>query len=301
MAVLIENGVTLAQPTHARIGYRDVITATSATSSATGAPASSALTWQTYERWRPTSSPATLTATFPEEEIDYIGIGAHQLSRTDGVTFEVQVSGAWQEVVPGVIEGMEAADNEPVMLLMATRLATGVRIRFEYSGDAPSVGKIAAGKSLTMFRPFYSGHSPALLSRNSRTQPNVSEGGEWLGSSLIRQGRSTTMQWQHIPAMWYRLNFDPLAEHARTKPFFVAWNPARFPDCVYAMATGDVQPANMGIRDLMSVSLDIKGYSDGTKPKLSRFPDIWEEIYSEATFEASVIDVATNQEWPEAV
>jgi hypothetical protein len=64
------------------------------------------------------------------------------------------------------------------------------------------------------------------------------------------------------------------------------------------MATDDVQPANMGIRDLMSVSLDIKGYSDGTQPRLSRFPDIWEEFYYEATLVPELIDIAANQRWP---
>ena len=301
MAVLIENNVTLPNPTHARIGWRDVITSLTASSAASDAPVSSALSWQTYERWRPTSSPATLTATFDAAPIDYIGVAAHTLSETDGVTFEVQVGGTWSEVLPGVIAGMEAADNEAIMLLMDRREGcTGVRISFAYSGDAPTVGKISAGLALTTYRPFYGGHSPAMLSRNTRKQPNVSEGGEWLGASIIRQGRSTSVAWEHIPANWYRLYFDKFVHHARRYPFFFAWNPSRFPDCVYAMATDDVQPANMGIRDLMSVSMGIKGYSDGSQPKLSRFPDIWEEFYPESTLAPDTIDLATNREWPSA-
>ena len=300
MAVLIENNVTLPNPTHARIGWRDVTNGVSASSAASDSPASSALTWQTYERWRPTSSPATLTATFDATPIDYIGIAAHTLSEADSVTFEVRVGGVWSEVLPGVIEGMEAADNEAIMLLVERREGcTGVRVSFSYSGEAPTVGKISAGLALTMFRPFYGGHSPAMLSRNTRKQPNVSEGGEWLGASIIRQGRSTSVAWDHIPAKWYRLYFDKFVHHARSHPFFFAWNPSRFPDCIYAMATDDVQPANMGIRDLMSVSMAIKGYSDGTQPRLSRFPENWEEFYPEATFDSGIIDIAVNQEWPQ--
>lgn len=298
MAVIFENGFTPNNPTHARIGYKDVVDSISATSEASDSPASVALGWQTYERWRPGSSPATLTATFGETTIDYIGIGAHTLSQADSVTFEVKVSGAWEEVLPGVIEGMEAADNEAIMLLMEPRTATGVRVTASYSGTAPSVGKIAAGEALVMKRPFYSGYSPALLSRNTRKQPNVSEGGEWLGTSIIRQGRSTSVEWEHIPAKWYRLNFDPFVNHSRRYPFFFAWNPARFSDCVYAMSTDDISPSNMGIRDLMSVSMDVKGYSDGTQPKLSRFPENWETFYPDATFDPDIIDLATNLEWP---
>jgi|SRR5690554_467117 len=301
MAVLIENNVTLTNPTHARIGWRDVITGVSASSSDTDAPASSALSWQTYERWRPTVSPATLTATFDAQPIDYIGIAAHTLSEADSVTLEVQAGGTWSEVLPGVIEGMEAADNEAIMLLMERREGcTGVRVSFAYSGDAPTIGKISAGLALTMYRPFYGGHSPAMLSRNTRKQPNVSEGGEWLGASIIRQGRSTSVAWGHIPANWYRLYFDKFVHHARSYPFFFAWNPERFPDCVYAMATDDVKPFNMGIGDLMSVSMSIKGYSDGSQPNLSRYPATWEDIYPEAVAGSDIIDIATNREWPSA-
>ena len=300
MAVLIENNVALPTPTHARIGWRDVITSLAASSAATDAPASSALSWQTYERWRPTASPATLTATFDAAPVEYIGIGAHTLSGADSVTFEVEVDGAWETVLPGVIAGMEAADNEAIMLLVQRRVATGVRVSFTYSGTAPTIGKIAAGRVLTMMRPFYAGHSPAMLSRNTRKQPSVSEGGEWLGASIIRQGRSTSVQWEHLPAKWYRLYFDKFVHHARRYPFFFAWNPSRFPDCVYAMATDDIQPANIGIRDLMSVSMGIKGYSDGSQPNLSRYPAIWEDIYPEAVAGSDIIDLATNREWPSA-
>ncbi len=299
MPVIFENNVTLPDPTHARIGYRDVITSLSASSAAKGSPASSAKTWQTYERWRPTASPATLTATFDGALVDYIGIGAHTLTLADSVTFEVQVDGAWETVIPGVIDGMESADNEALMLLIEPRELTGVRVSFSYSGSAPTIGKIAAGQVLTMARPFYSGHSPAMLSRNTRKQPNVSEGGEWLGASVIRQGRSASASWEHLKAPWYRLYFDPFVRHARRNPFFFAWNPERFPDCVYAFAEGDISPSNMGIKNFMAVSMSFKGYSDGTQPRLSRYPATWEEYFPEATLSSSIIDETANEEWPD--
>lgn len=301
MAVLIENGLDLPQANHARIGYRDVITSVTATSAAEEASASAVLSWQTYERWRPTASPATLTATFTATTIDYIGIGAHTLSRATRVTFEVRAGGVWSEVVPGVIEGMEAPDNEPIMLLMGAREnVTGVRVSFDYDGDPPDVGKLVAGGVLVMQRPFYAGHSPAMLARNTSKQPNISEGGEWLGSTVIRQGRSTQVTWEHLRAPWYRVYFDPFVEHARRYPFFFAWNPRRFPDCLYAMTTEDAVPDNMGTRDFMMVTLGLKGYSDGAQPRLNRYPALWDEAYPQATLDADIIDIAVNQEWPAA-
>lgn len=299
MAVLIEDSYSPQYPlNHARIGYEDVTDIYSATSG--GASADLAKTWQTYERWTPDASPATLTATFSETTIDYIGIGAHTLGVTDSLVFEVQVSGSWVTIDPGVVEGMEAPDNEAIMLLMGSRSATGVRVTVTYSGEAPTIGKLSAGEALEMARPFYGGHSPIMLSRNTTRRPNVSERGEWLGTTLVRQGRQTGADWQHLKAAWYRQNFDPFVGHAQRFPFFFAWNPLQFPDCVYATLTNDVQPSNMGIRALMSVSINIRGYSDGTEPHLSIYPAEWLEFYPEATEDAEIIDVAINQEWPEA-
>lgn len=299
MAVLIEDSYSPKYPlNHARIGYEDVTDVYSATSG--NASADLAKTWQTYERWKPDASPATLTATFPETTIDYIGIGAHTLGVTDSIVFEVQVSGSWVTVDPGVVVGMEAPDNEAILLLMGQRSATGVRVTITYSGDVPTIGKLAAGKALEMARPFYGGHEPIMLSRNTVRRPNTSERGEWLGSTLVRQGRQGGAQWEHLEASWYRQNFDPFVSHAQRNPFFFAWNPLRFPDCVYASLTNDVQPSNMGIRSLMSVSISMRGYSDGTEPYLSIYPPDFFEFYPEAVEFASIIDLAINQEWPEA-
>jgi len=296
MAVMIENGYSLPTPTYARIGWRDVISSASATSAAPDGAAVNALSWQTYERWRPTASPATLTLTFDAQMVEYIAAGAHTLSTADSVTLQVRSGSAWSTVTTDLIEW--PLDNEAIMVLIEPREINGVRLNITYSGDAPSVGKVAAGKVLTLRRPFYSGYSPAMLSRNTRRQPSVSEGGEWLGNTVIRQSRSARMTWQHIEANWYRINVDPFVQHARGNPFFVAWNPARFTDCLYGMLTGDVSPSNMGIRDLMEFSIDVDAYSDGTQPWLSKYTPAWIEIYPDIEDQASIIDYALNREWP---
>ena len=296
MAVMIENGYALPNPNHARIGWRDVISSASATSAAPDGAAVNALSWQTYERWRPTVSPATLTLTFDAQMVEYIAAGAHTLSTADTVELQVRSGATWSTVTTDLISWPE--DNEAIMVLIQPRVINGVRWIVNYSGAAPSIGKVAAGKALTLRRPFYSGYAPAMLSRNTRRQPSVSEGGEWLGNTIIRQSRSAQMAWQHIEANWYRINVDPFVQHARGNPFFVAWNPARFTDCIYAMMTGDVSPSNMGIRDLMEFSISVDAYSDGTQPWLSKFPPYWIDVYPDIDETASIIDYALNREWP---
>jgi len=296
MAVMFENGYTPPNPTHARIGWQDAIESISASSAASGHPAANALSWQTYERWRPSASPATLTATYAAQTVEYIAVGAHTLSTADSVTLEVLEGSTWTPITTSLLEW--PLDNEPIMVLIEPRQISGHRLVVSYSGGAPSVGKTAAGKVLTLRRPFYSGHNPAILSRDTTRQPNVSEGGEWLGNTIIRQSRSTNMSWQHIEANWYRINVDPFVQHARSYPFFIAWNPSRFTDCLYGMLTGGVSPSNMGIRDLMEFSISVKAYSDGTQPWLSLYPPSWIEVYPDIAEGASIIDMAVNREWP---
>ena len=287
MPVLIEQGFTPAIPlNHARIGYNDAPGTYTATSAAANSPAVAAKSWQTFERWRPTSSPATLTKVFDSSQrIDYIGIGAATLSIADSVTVELLLGGEWQEVELQKGVGTNPTldldfaeqdfgtwepvpDNEAVMLLLTPRNGVGgVRVTVEYSGDAPSIGKLAAGEVLTMHRPFYQGHSPATLAADVTRTPSVSQGGEWLGNTIIRQGRSTQMSWQNLPAPWVRRNLSGLIEHAVRLPFFVAWNPLQFRDCLYAQSEEEPQkPSNSGPRDLQSWSLDVKAYSDGSEP-----------------------------------
>lgn len=268
------------------------------TYSATDGDAQAARSWQTYERWIAPAGQSALTVEFPAAVADYIGVAAHTLGQGVAVKFEVREAGEWLPVTLATLDEMVTPDNEALMVLLEPREVTGVRLLV--NADQPaSVGKIAVGKVLTMLRPFYSGHSPIMLSRQTDRKPSVSESGEWLGMTVTRQGRSGGAQWQHLPANWYRQNFDPFVAHAKRHPFFFAWNGLKFPDCVYAYLEGDVVPSNMGIRDLMSVSINMIAYSDGTEPYLSRWPQEWLDFYPESTEQPSIIDLAINQEWPE--
>ncbi len=62
-----------------------------------------------------------------------------------------------------------------------------------------------------------------------------------------------------MTARWYRDWFDPFVEAARRYPFFIAWNPLRFPDEVlYGWCNEDIQPTNQGRRDFMSVGFSVE-------------------------------------------
>ena len=262
MSVVISSSLYITstdtdQPlTHARIGYQKISGTITASSEASGYPASDADFEMTYNYWQPTSMPATWEINAGSAQaVNYFGIAAHTLG-TDQVTIAAQgyTGTEWvtlSETLPG--------DESPIMMLFGE--VNYSRYRILISGSTtPRIGVVYIGKALEMQRPIYGGHSPAVLSRTTVTRPVSSERGQWLSRSIIRTGFSGTWSWQNLTAAWYRTYFDPFVEAARTKPFFISWRPLTFPEeVVYAWTESDIRPTNQGTRDLMSVTLNAKG------------------------------------------
>jgi len=242
---------------HARIGWQTItrdaiLTVSSETAGFPGAALSNPMT---YERWRPASVPAWAAwdAGAPVE-IDYIGIASHTLG-SSGATFAIEYSddnATWT-----TLETVQPADDRAIMMLFPPVTARYWVIRIY---DAvPSVGVVYIGRVLEMQRGLYGGHSPGTLSRQTDIMPNRSEGGQFLGRSIIREGYATSYDWDNLTAAWYRQWFDPFVESARKYPFFIAWYPLKFPsEVLYAWCNDDIRPRNQGVRDLMSVGFSVE-------------------------------------------
>jgi hypothetical protein len=139
---------------------------------------------------------------------------------------------------------------------------TVVRVRVVISNAANAqVGIIRFGHALQMQRPVFGGIQPIGLMRLVETRHSISETGQWLGRTIQRQARRTSMPWAHLNAAWYRANFEPFSLTLPQTSFGLIQNPAKMPESVAWCWTDETpQPENMGIRDLMSVSLNITGF-----------------------------------------
>lgn len=213
----------------------------------------------TYSAWKPLTGDDEFWGVIFQEAktINYCGIAAHTLADV-GASVKVQyfdegwIDIAGAEVLP--------TDNRPILFLFEDILDSSFRILISGGNEAPRIGVIQFGRTLTMQRGIYGGHTPITLSRDTVVRPNVSEAGQWLGRSIVRAGSSTEFSWQHLTAPWYRQNFEPFVEHARTKPFFIAWRPSQYPDEVgYVWTEQDIKPSNMGIINFMDVSMTVRG------------------------------------------
>ena len=279
MSVIIDNNLILSPPVdaqpirHARILYRTIWRKSGATIDASseqdGFPASALTNELTYEFWRPESLPATWEVDAGElSAVNGVGIASHTLGSSGSAVYVEYDDGGWQEAA-----ALAPGTDRPIFFLFETIEANRWRIRIE--GDAtPSVGVLFFGEVLQMYRPIYQGHSPLPLSRETVREPNRSERGQWLGISVTRRGVGTDFSWDNLPALWYREHFDPFAEYASQGPgtFFIAWRPSQFPQEVgYCwLDQDDIQPSNSGPRDLMSVSMSVRGQLGFEAPDQSR-------------------------------
>lgn len=266
--IIVSNGLLLSesleQPlTHARIGYQRISGDVTASSAASGFPASAADNPLTYTGWKPTSVPAWWEIDAGKGvEVDYVGIAAHNLG-TIGATVKPQYSTGGSPEWEDATDEHMPADNRPIMFLFEEQFASKFRIYIEVDGspaEMPFVGVVYIGKALAMQRAIYGGHSPVTLSRETTIRPTVSERGQWLGRSIIRGGFVGSWTWRHLNADWYREHFDRFVKAARERPFFIAWRPETFPNEVaYCWTQKDIVPSNMGIKDFMQVTVEAVG------------------------------------------
>lgn len=265
MGVILQSGYSLPggdEPlTHARIAHSGnwysggTITAST---TATGYFAEGPDNSLTYEKWKPTASTGTWEHDFTSSTTaDYCCIGAHNLG-TSGSTINVQywTGAAWSDLCAATA----ISDDMPIMVIFAPQAATKFRLNISAGTSAPSIGVIKFGQSLQMQRALYGGHAPLDLSRQTSMQSNISETGEFLGRTKIRTQFSTSFEWKHLTAAWVRTNWRPFQLAIETEPFFIAWRPETFSEVGLCQSDEMPIPQNMGIKDFMSVTLNVRGY-----------------------------------------
>lgn len=236
--------------------YTGTVTASSEQSGFTAVSASNELT---YERWRPTALPATWVLDCgAAKSVNYCGIAAHTLtgktvvleSSTDNAVWTTQLSA-------------NPTDNSPIVLmLVATVTARYWRIRVVANTNStiPSVGAVFFGNYLQLPLGIEVGIAPLSLSRRTTYSGNISEGGNWLGRSIKRTGKTGSLPLKGIPRDWYMNNLDPTLLRVRYKPFFVAACPLTMPwEIAYAWLKDDPKPtATAGM--LMDVTLNLEAH-----------------------------------------
>lgn len=262
MTVLFAPGYSLPSTdyplTHARVGHANNWLSggtASASSTATDYYANGPLNSLTYELWKPSSLAATWEYNHGSSAAaDYCAIAAHTMG-TNGNTLEVQYynGSTWVDLIAATAITSDA----PIFVIFASQTRQRWRIRIT-NGTAPTIGVVKFGVALQMQRPLYGGHAPISMARQTMLRSNYSETGQYLGRSKKRMFYSTTYEWQHLSAEWVETNWPSLQDAIEEEPFFIAWRPGQKQDVGFCQTDGVPIPQNMGIRDLMAVSVNVR-------------------------------------------
>lgn len=245
---------------HARILWAPVA-GTITAGGTNGALAANDYTWQ---RWSCGALPSNWTLVAAANvNVDTVFIAAHNLGTT-GCTVLVQTASTLGGAFTTRATVVPTDDGTIAVMINNAGAPYSVReLRISITGasTAAQIGIIRAGAALQMERPVFGGVRPIGLNRAVETRHAISETGQWLGRTIQRQALVTEMSWQNLGADWYRANFDPFALSLPQTPFGLIQNPLRMPESVAWCWTDSVPaPENMGIRDLMSVSMSITGF-----------------------------------------
>jgi len=262
MGVVFESAYSLPsgdEPlTHARILHSG-LWATGGTISATSTDSDYFVdgpsTSLTYEKWRPTGASASWTQNgFPSQTVDCICIGAHTLgSAGSSVTVQTWSGSSW--LTKGTVS---PADDSDLFFIFEPVTTTGIRVTIGTS--IAEIGVIKGGEALQMQRPLYGGHTPLALARQTIMRSNMSATGEFLGRTKQRTMFQTSFAWSHLTAGWVRSNWPTLQRGIETEPFFIAWRPETFSEAALCYIEETPIPENQGMRDFMSVSMNVTGY-----------------------------------------
>jgi hypothetical protein len=240
---------------HARILWNPI------TGAVTGDGTNPALAANDYtaQRWT-VDAGSWVLQTAANAQVDCVFIAAHNLAgKTVTIGTSDATSGAFVTRTT-----INPTDNSTICAMFngATGLPYTIRrIQVTVTGTNNAVGIIRAGVALQMQQPFYAGHGVANWSRVTEAQQQFSETGQWLGRLEKRIALEANYTWSHLSAPWYRANFEPFAQTLPLRPFGIAGNPSKMPDDVaWAWTSRDMRPTNMGIRNLVEVSLPVTGY-----------------------------------------
>lgn len=230
--------------------------------------AAMAYTGTTYDAWiaTPSSGNASLQTVFASgaASLTFGAIAAHNLG-TIGATVALQYStnggSTWNDCGSGSVS---PSDDRAIGFYFAAETAD--RWRFLVTGAGSSDVEIAVaflGNQMTVPSRIYQGYRPSLTPTNIGLQSNVSEGGNLLGSAVVRKGSMAQASFAHVPPSFLRgatwLGFQ---EHFNAGGgVFWAWRPTKYGDLHYAWRDGPaVAPVNSGPNDLMSADLSMRLY-----------------------------------------
>ena len=212
----------------------------------------------TYETWRPTTFSPKIVATWSQPvTVDYLAVARHNIASagiTAGSLWVTPADGALTKVAEFTPE-----TDGPLVIPFAPTEIEAAEVRFG-TGAHAIVAVIHLGQAVIMPRKLRASMQPVWLSRQTRVETQTSDGGELLGSILIRKGSAVSPQWRNLSRDFYNGTLRDLAAKLPECPFFLQWQPQEHPDeVVYGTVTGDPTGAHVPRSSRYEFGLSMRG------------------------------------------
>lgn len=227
-----------------KICYQNLLESASSitvTDSTSGFEKELAYDWNTYDGWKASSTGTVyytvdLGSAMP---VDYWASAAHTLGTNSG-SIKLQYSSDNFSADTNDFAAAVSPSNDEVMFQTVATAISARYWRWEITSTPVSFfGTLSLGQSLEMVRAVKQGFMLPKEARNNKIMNYRTEGGAFLGRSIIQQGVKFTYDITFQTLAFVRGDWSTFLDHAELKPFFFAWNPDYTADVVYAWMVGD--------------------------------------------------------------
>ncbi len=232
-----------------------------ASSTAAGSAAANVLGPQTFDWWKPSAMPATLTATFgAAETCDALAVAAHTLGSSGATIYAERWTGsAW-----AVAASAAPTDDSALMLIWPYASSTQWRVRLT-GATAPALGLVFLGSRLIFPAEILAPYTPADMAQRVELMAARSLTGHYLGASVFRRGLEQDVSFSPVPRAFvdgdlagFRAHYD------QGGTFFFAGGAAAMPrDLAYCWrgeGAGELRPSYAGGAAWAELKMGLAGY-----------------------------------------
>ena len=245
------------------IGYENLFLngTLSATSEATGFEKENAIDWLTNDWWKP-SAGGTYYITVDlgsADSADYLGIAGHNLG-TESATVSVEYSSDnFSGDINDAFTPVALTSDAVYVKSFSTQSARYWRLKVA-STNAALIGQVSIGAQMAITEQPDVGFSPPNFSPDDKIINSKSEGGQFIGRSVVSLGVEFSIPFMFLDPAWVRTTWEDFTTHGKRYPFFYVWDLTNFPDeVVYCWSEGSWPKAEYSHTNLMSVTLSVRG------------------------------------------
>jgi hypothetical protein len=232
------------------------------TSEESGYPKENAWDWLLTDWWK-ANAPGVVYVTVDmgaAVNADYWAIAGHNLHLNSGNIKPQYSSDNFSSDIHDFDSQYTPSNGNPYLRKVTQRNARYFRFLVNSIDVASLIGQLCIGNILELPSGMPAGFIPPSLAHSDEVYSNVSDGGQFIGRSVIRNGKRFTISQEVILPSWFDNNWQGLYDHIVKKPFFFAWDYENYQtDITFCWSDGNIDPPRYSSTVHMNWSMKVRG------------------------------------------